>query len=299
MSMTERDRKVLMAVIGLVLVGALWFLLISPKRAAVAEAEKAKADAQVSLDTAKQAEAAAKAVKIDKPEAYAKVIRLGAAIPADDDFNSLLVQVNDIADDADVSFVNLTVSTGGGSGQGATAGVGGTSCDADGSTSSTGSTGAAPAPAPAPTGGTGSTAQTWVGKSRDKALNAKAQTEASDAAAAQLACSTAPTLADLSAQAAGLPVYHYSLTFKGSFFDLDTMFGELLGMVKSHNGRVSVNGRLLDINGINLTVDNFPALNAAVQMTGYSMPNQAPAATAPTAPIPSTGTPAASTTPAG
>lgn len=295
MAMTERDRKVFMVVIALVIIGALWFLMIAPKRAAVAEAEKSKQDAQAALDSAKQAQAAAKAIKIDKPEAYAKVIKLGAAIPADDDFSSLLVQVNDIADDADVSFQNFTMAAGAGD-AGATAGVGGSSCDA-GASGAAGATPATPAPAPAPTGGTGSTAETWVGKSRDKAKDARAATEASDQAAAQLSCDTSPTLADLSAQAAGLPVYHYTLTFKGSFFDLDTMFGDLLGMVRTHNGKVTVNGRLLDITSINLSLQEFPQLSAAVQMTGYSMPNQAQAATAPTAPIPPAGTPAASTTP--
>ncbi len=299
MGMTERDRKVMAAALVLVVLGAFWFLIISPKRTAVAEAEKAKQDAQASLDTAKQAEIAAKAVKKEKPEEYAKLIKLGAAIPTNDDFASLLVQIDDISNDANVQFVDLTASTTAGGG-GSTDGVGGSSCEPEGGAS--GATGVPSADPSAATGATGSsapagaTAQTWVGRDKAKAQDAAADANARNAATSDAAaCATAPTLADLSAQAAGLDKYSYTLTFKGSFFNLDTMFGDLLGLVKTHNGRVTVNGRLLDINSINLAVSEFPQLSATVQMTGYSMPLGGSAAAAPAAPA-APGVPAASTT---
>jgi hypothetical protein len=294
MAMTDRDRKVLLIVVAFVLVAASWFLLISPKRAAVAEAQTARDNAAKELETAKQAEIAVKAVKIEKPEDYAKLIKLGAAIPTDDDFESLLVQFNDIANDANVEFSNLAAS-GGQAGAGSTAAVGGSSCDT--------APGAAPATEIAPsaatgaasTAATGSTAQTWVGKSKEKAQDAAAATEAHDAAVQAASCASAPTLADLSAQAAGLTSIDYTLTFKGSFFDLDTMFGDILGLVKTHNGQVKVNGRLLDITTISLAIDSFPNLTASVQMTGYMLPAQAAAAATPAAPAAPAGTPAAST----
>lgn len=289
MGMTERDKRILIVVLVLVVLGGYWFLVLGNKRSAVAEAEKAKVDAQAALDNAIAAETAAKAVKAKKPVAYSKLVRLGAAIPTDDDFQSLLVQVSDIADDADVDFHDLTVANnapGTATGGGPTAAVGGSSCDA-GATPAAGATATTGASAAA-----GSTAQTWVGRDKAKAENAAAQATARNAAAA---CAAAPTLADLSAQAAGLTTYKYTLTFKGSFFNLDTMFGDLLGMVKTHNGKVSMTGRLLDIGMINMSVETFPILNASVQMTGYSLPLGAatPAAAAPT---PATGVPAATTT---
>jgi hypothetical protein len=291
MSMTERDRKVLMGVIALVVLGACWFLLIAPKRSAVAEAQTAKDNAVTELETAKQAEIAAKAVKVEKPEEYAKLIKLGAAIPVDEDFESLLVQFNDIANENDVQFANLATS-GAASGGGPTAAVGGSSCDspADAAGASA-ATGATSTPA------TGSTAQTWVGASKAKAQNAAAASDARNAEIKAAICAASPTLADLSAQAAGLTTINYTLTFKGSFFDLDTMFGDILGMVKAHNGKVSVNGRLLDITSINLASEAFPMLTANVQMTGYKLPSAAAAAAAaPAAPAAPAGTPAATTT---
>lgn len=43
-------------------------------------------------------------------------------------------------------------------------------------------------------------------------------------------------------------------------------------MVKAKNGKVKVTGRLLQINGINMAVKEFPNLSASVEMTGYALP---------------------------
>ncbi len=289
MGMTDRDRKVLMAVLVLLLIGGLWFMLIKPKQAAVSEANAAKQEAQAALDSANAAEAAAKAVKLEKPEHYAKLVRLGAAIPADDDFASLLVQIDGLGLDHDVKLRDLAVAPG--AAGGATAAVGGTSCEDPGASGQTGEAASAPASTPA----TGSTSETWVGKSKDKAEDAAATAAARNAQTAAL-CAKSATLADLSAKAAGLESTTYTLSFRGSFFDLDTFFGKLLGLVRTHNGKVTVNGRLLDITQINLSVQEFPMLSAAVQVTGYmipagGLPTQTPEAPAP----PPAGTPAADT----
>lgn len=299
MAMTDRDKKVLAAVLVLVVLGAFWFLVLGSKRNAVAEAEQAKTDAQTQLETAQQAAAAAQVVKEAKPEPYAKLIKLGAAIPATDDFTGVMIQMNDIADKANVQFQDLAMVLGAGDG-GATEGVGGSSCDVTPEAGATPPPAAgedptgAGGPAAGTTGEVGSTAETFVGKSRDRAEDA---TEKANAriAATQAACAAAPTLADLSAQAAGLKMYNLNLTFKGSFFNLDSMFGQLLGMVSKRNGKLNVSGRLLDIRSINLTIAEFPLLSASVVMTGYSIDTAA--AAAPAAPAAPEGTPAATTTP--
>jgi hypothetical protein len=297
MAMTERDRKVMIVVVALALLGAFWFLVISPKRSALAEAKQAKADAQAQLDTAIQAETAAKTVKVEKPEAYAKLIKLGAAIPVDDDFESLLVQVNDLSDGADVEFSSLSASSAAAA-SGVTSAVGGSVCDPEGTGATGAAAGATPAapasPATGATGTTGSTAQTWVGRSREKAQNAAAEAEARNQA---VSCASAPTLVDLSAQAAGLDSYKYQLIFSGSYFNLTSLVCDLLAMVKTRNGKVSVTGRLLDVNTITMTVTEFPLLNASVQLTGYSMPLTSGSAGG--GATPATGVPAASPAPAG
>ncbi|MFT4050378.1 MAG: hypothetical protein QM648_11175 [Solirubrobacterales bacterium] len=294
MGMTERDRKVLIGIIAFVVLAASWFLLIAPKRQAVSDAEAAKTAAQAKLAEAEQAETAVKQIKLAKPADYAKLIRLGAAIPVDDDFASLLVQLNDVADDAGVDFTNLSASSI--ATPAADGSAGSTSCQS-GASSATGATAAPAAPATPATGGTGSTAQTWVGQDKEKAEQAAAEANARNAAAMAEACSTAPTLADLSAKAAGLQAYQYALTFKGSFYKLDTLFGDLLGLVHKKNRSVAVDGRLLDISSFTMSVNQFPSLSANVQLTGYSNPtlltsgsNSGGTAVAPA------GTPAANTT---
>lgn len=285
MGMTERDRKLLMIFAVVVLLGGYWFLILGGKRAAVADAETAVADAQAALDTA---EAAAQQGQIEKkryPVSYARVMRMGKAIPTDSDFPSLLVQVNDIAEDADVNFLSLTATEGSGE-NGAEAGATGvtTTCEASasasasatGATPATGSTGTA-APT-TPTGSTGSTAQSGVGKAQDKAEGAQSAANAdgtrAETSSAQVDCTTTPTINDVNSAAtsAGLRIYSYDFSFEGSFFDLYKVYDGILGMVKVKNGRLNVTGRLLQINSINTTVKSFPQLSATVSMTGYALP---------------------------
>lgn len=273
MGMTERDQKVLAIVIAVAVLGGYWFLVLGKKRSAIADAQAAQVTAQTDLDAAKVAETEALNVAKIKPAAYSRLLRLGKAIPADKDFESLLVQVNDISVDSKVSFVSLTASDGA-AGAAAAGATGSTTCDA------TGATAAAPTTAPVgPTGSTGvsgSTAETWVGRDRDKAKNATAASDGANAAteaqANAVTCSESPSLTDIAATAAGLQAEAYAFTFTGSFYNLKDVYNGLYDMVKVNNGRVKVTGRLLDINSISMSVTAFPELTAAVQMTGYKLP---------------------------
>lgn len=281
MGMTERDRKLLMIFAVVVLLGGYWFLILGGKRAAVADAETALSDAQAALETA---EAQAQQGEIEKkryPVSYARVMRMGKAIPTDSDFPSLLVQINDVAEDSNVNFLSLS-TTEGSTEDGGSAGATGvtTVCEASasataGGTAATGSTGAAPAEA---TGSTGSTAQSGVGKAQDQAEGAESAANADGSRAASstadVDCATTPTVNDVNSAAneAGLRIYNYDFSFEGSFFDLYKVYDNILGMVKVKNGRLKVTGRLLQINSISTTVKTFPELAATVSMTGYALP---------------------------
>lgn len=276
MGMTERDQKVLAVVVALVVFGGYWFLVVGKKKSAIAEAQKAQVAAQAELDTARGAETAALTAAKVKPAAYSRLLRLGKAIPADKDFESLLVQVNNISVDSLVSFVSLSaapsasteIKPGGASET--------TTCDVTGA--SGGASAATPAsPATGATGGsTGSTAVSSVGKTRDAAKGAVATSDgantASENAANAVSCDNSPTLTDIAATTAGLESEAYTFTFTGSFYRLKDVYNGLLDMVKVRNGRVSVSGRLLDINSIAMSVASFPELTATVQMTGYKLP---------------------------
>jgi hypothetical protein len=278
MGMTARDQKVLAVVVALVVLGGYWFLVVGKKKAAIAEAQEAQIAAQAELDESKAAEAAALSVAKVKPAAYSRLLRLGKAIPADKDFESLLVQVNNITVDSLVSFVSLSAAPS------STEGVkpGGasetTTCDVTGSSGgASGATAAAPAsPATGATGSTGSTAVSSVGQNRDAAQGAVGASDgantATENAANAVSCDNSPSLTDIAAGAAGLKSETYTFTFTGSFYRLKDVYNGLLDMVKVRNGRVSVSGRLLDINSISMSVANFPELTATVQMTGYKLP---------------------------
>lgn len=305
MGMTERDRRVVAVVVVLLVLGGYWFLVLGKKRAAVSEAQSAQVTAQADLDAAKASEAAALNVAKVKPAAYSRLLRLGKAIPVDKDFESLLVQVNNISVDSKVSFVSLTASSGEAGAAAPGGATGQTTCDATGATGGSTAATTAASPATGPTGASGSTAETWVGKDRDKANGAVSESNASgastQAAANAVDCANSPTLTDIAASAAGLESESYNFSFTGSFYNLKDVYNGLLDMVKVNNGRVKVTGRLLDINSITMAVTKFPMLSANVQMTGYKLAGVTTPSgqeVAPVAPADAAVAPAAESTPA-
>lgn len=108
MSLTDRDRKIL---IVLAVVGALagyWFLLLSPKREEVAKVEGQIA-AQVQLRDAAVAQVqAAEAARASFASDYAEIVRLGKAIPTAVDMPSLLVQLDKAAKGTKIDFERMT-----------------------------------------------------------------------------------------------------------------------------------------------------------------------------------------------
>src|SRR5687768_17050221 len=102
---------------------------------------------------------------------------------------------------------------------------------------------------------------------------------------------------------AGLAVMPYKLVFAGSFFDVIKFVEGIDSMVKTGDGQVMVDGRLMTIDGFSLTSDprtGFPDLTASVSVNTYVTPpgQGVTAGATPTAPAAVTATPTASTTPA-
>jgi Tfp pilus assembly protein PilO len=118
--------------------------------------------------------------------------------------------------------------------------------------------GAAPAPeAPAP---------------EAPSAEAPAGTPASLTSPTEVAASTLPLGASIGA--AGLGVMPYSLTFDGRFFQIADFIEGLDSLVKTRNAQVSVDGRLLTVNGFSLTptASGFPELEASFSVTTYLTP---------------------------
>jgi Tfp pilus assembly protein PilO len=263
--MTSTNRVVVTAVAVVALAVAFWMLLLGPKRD---EASKLGAQVEKAKESLTQHRAEiAQAVEARKEFAadYQQLVVLGKAVPGDDETASLLVQVNRIADDAGVSFRTLKLEA-------------------------TEAAEAAPAPvAPAPE----------APSAEGSASESSPGSPASLTSPTEVAASTLPLGAAIGP--AGLAVMPYTLTFNGDFFHIADFIKGLDSLVKTQNARVSVDGRLITINGFSLAPDpssGFPALEATFSVTTYLTPpaQGVTAGATPEAPAPETATPAATTT---
>lgn len=130
--MTTQDRTVITIVLCVVLAAAGWFLLIKPKRGDIAQVNTEIQQAQIAADESAAAAAAARAAKSEYQTDYAAVVRLGKAVPLDDDVASLVYQLEQTAEDTGVDFRSVTVTEGAaaapaqseGEGEGAAGGAG-------------------------------------------------------------------------------------------------------------------------------------------------------------------------------
>ena len=107
MTLSARDRKILLALIPLVLVAAYWFLLLAPKREEASAAQDQLTQAQSERDTATQRLAGLSAAKQSFGRDYATVVYLGKSIPTTVDMPSLLVQLDRAARGTGIRFTSI------------------------------------------------------------------------------------------------------------------------------------------------------------------------------------------------
>jgi Tfp pilus assembly protein PilO len=240
---------------------AFWMLLLGPKREEASELGTQVESLELALSEAEAKAAQAVAAKREFPDDYRQLVVLGQAVPAGDETSSLLVELNRVARRSKVEFDSAQLS---GSGEGPP-------------------TAAVAVPAPAPEGAAGS--------------DSSAVPAASTVPPTEVAAATMPLGASIGP--AGLAVMPYSLTFSGSFFEIADFIKEVDSLVHPDGSRVAVDGRLITLDAFSLSADpeeGFPELDASFSVTTYLVPpSQGIAAGAtPSAPAPSTATPAAS-----
>lgn len=108
-----QSNKILVAVVAAVAASAAFFFLaLSPKREQAAELKTQVATAQKTLDEAKATLANHERARAGYKTAYASVVRLGKAVPADDDVRSLVVQLDAAARKSGVDFRSIDVTKG-------------------------------------------------------------------------------------------------------------------------------------------------------------------------------------------
>jgi len=273
MSLTDRDRKILFALIPIVAVLAYWFLVLAPKRSEAeslgTQLEKVEAARDDAVSRAAQLEGSRQSYATD----YATVVRLGKAIPASVDMPSLLVQLDEAARGTRIRFGRVT------------AGARVSSTATPPSTPSTGVTTppaapasagtappAAPAGAAAPGGAPAQSAPGAPAETAGAAVQDANQTSAAPSGdpAAAPAASDPATGAPTAAPA--LDSVPLTFEFSGGFFDLADFFHEMKRFVHVANGRVRVEGRLMTIDGFKFDSTSFPTIKAEVQATVYLSP---------------------------
>jgi Tfp pilus assembly protein PilO len=97
---------------------------------------------------------------------------------------------------------------------------------------------------------------------------------------------------------AGLAVMPYEVTFDGNFFQIADFIKGIDSLVDTKKNQVSVDGRLVTINGFSLEASpdkGFPALQASFALTTYLTPPEEAAGVPSAIPTPAEATPAAAT----
>ena len=279
MTMSARDKKLLVGIVPLLLLGAFWFLVLAPKREEATKAEKEAAAQEERRDRAQAQLDQASAAQSDYAADYGEIVRLGKAIPAQVDMPSLLVQLDSAAEGTGIRFTKIA----------------------------TGDRSEAPAPAPAapqagsesgqgtPVEAGGESAQSAPGSAAEAANTAAATSDQRSEAAEQSGVDPADTQTSTPsgqglpvgggtaapgdaptalAGPAGLETVPLELEFVGDFFNLADFFHDVKRFVRVASTNVAVGGRLITIESVSYSSDQtiFPKLKAELQATIYLSP---------------------------
>jgi Tfp pilus assembly protein PilO len=297
-TLTDRDRKLLLFLVPIVVLAAYWFLVLSPKRHEAKTAQTQLQEQQQRLDVARASAQSGNSAKQSFDTSYARLVRLGKAIPTSIDMPSLIVQLDAAAAGTGIRFTKI--ATGDQSGTPATTTASGTS-------SSGGSSGSGSAP---PVAAGGQTAQSAPGGAVESANNASKTSDKANNAAEKSGVSSSDTQTSTTAGAssassstaapAGLETVPLQLEFTGNFFNLEDFFHRVKRFVQTAGSNVAVSGRLITIDGIKWSSDDelFPQIKAEIAATVYLSP-KAEGATAGATPQGPATTPAGSSTPSG
>src|SRR4051794_20642359 len=243
MNISDRDRRIIMIIVPIVLLIAYYFLILAPKRDDLKTARDEQHSAEAARDQAVAQAAQLERARQTFAEDYAAVVRLGKAIPETIDSPSLLVQLDRASNGTHIDFDSINFG---------------------GRTSTTINTAAAPTQAPAQPNGNAATggapAATGLGRASESAGDAVEQGNPARPAAAgtdtpTTTAATPPSTATTTtgAPAAGtasLDTVALTFNFTGSYFDLADFFHRLKRFVYVSNKQIFVRGRLMTIDSL-------------------------------------------------
>jgi hypothetical protein len=296
-TLTDRDRKIMIALIPVLLLLAYWFLVLGPKRQDASAAKDKLATQQQRLDKARDELQVARSAKQGFDASYAQVVRLGKAIPSTVDMPSLLVQLDAAAAGTGITFTHIK--------------TGERTAVASATTTSTAPAGSESGTTGTPVAAGGETAQSQPGGAAEAANNAQQTSNQSTAAAENSGVDASDTQTSTPASGsgtdatgassatapAGLDTVPLDLEFRGNFFNLADFFHQIKRFVSLTTRNVLVSGRLVTVEGIRWDSDDtiFPNIRATLKATIYLSPKSQGVTAGATPTGPSTTTPAGTT----
>jgi hypothetical protein len=236
------DRTILIVLPLIALAIGFYLLVLAPKQREAGELQDKADSLSAEIQTSETAISTAEAARSSFAKNYADMVKLGTAVPEDDDQATLIHDLDAMGTDNDLDFQSFAVSE-----------------DAAGATTS--------APAPPASGTDSSSTSTDSTATETSTTTTSAPTEAS-AATLPLGATVGP---------AGLPVTPYTLTYHGGFFDMAGLFSDLDTRVKVNDAGTDpiAHGRLMTVDGFAMSADpvkGFPSVAAEIAVTTYMVP---------------------------
>lgn len=108
--MTGRDRIVIVGLAALAVLAAVWLLAVAPEREKASKLATEVSSARAQLATAESQVASASAAQAQYETAYASIVSLGKAVPADQEVPSLIYQLAQATNEKNVEFTSITSS---------------------------------------------------------------------------------------------------------------------------------------------------------------------------------------------
>lgn len=306
MTLSDRDRRILLILLPILVLVAYWFLLLSPKR----DELKTARDEQHQVEQARD-QAVAQAAQLEHARQtfaadYAEVVRLGKAIPETVDAPSLLVQLDRASNGTHIDFNSVTF----GARSSATVATAAPTTQAPAQPA--GNAAAGGAPAQTGLGGAAESAGNAVNTGNQASSNVNQASGGTTTTATSTTTTTTTTTATPAAPSttsSSLDTVALTFNFTGSYFDLADFFHRLKRFVYVVNDNIFVRGRLMTIDALSFTPGTAPGgttaastdkLTATVGATVYLSPKAqgATGGATPQGPAGTTGT-GTSTAPAG
>lgn len=110
--MTRRDRLVLIGFAAAAVLGAVWFLLVAPERKQAASLQTQVVAAASQLQSAEQNAQNAQSAQARYSAAYASIVSLGKAVPANEQVPALMYQLAEASNQKNVDFSSMVAGGG-------------------------------------------------------------------------------------------------------------------------------------------------------------------------------------------